>query len=258
MGKNKLMRWAELGTLNNVIQPDTSIPAGTDHSIKGRWNSEIFRNDNPVVLELACGKGEYTVGLAEIFPGRNFIGVDIKGARMWRGARIANEKCLTNVAFLRTRIEFINCFFASDEVHEIWIVFPDPFPGKKNSNKRLTCPWFLNIYRSFLKNKGVIHLKTDNAELFRYTSRLVEDNGIELLYSTNDFHSAIINDRTGIKRAWECMPEKNDDEDILIKVLSIKTHYETGFLKEGLPINYMAFRLEKEKNISYGWEKTGK
>jgi tRNA (guanine-N7-)-methyltransferase len=257
VGKNKLLRWAELGTLNNVIQPDNSIPAGTDQSIKGRWNSEIFRNDNPVVLELACGKGEYTVGLAEILPGRNFIGVDIKGARMWRGARTANEKCLGNAAFLRTRIEFINCFFASDEVDEIWIVFPDPHPGKKNSNKRLTCPWFLNIYRRFLKNKGVIHLKTDNAELFRYTSRLVENNGIELLYSTNDFHSAILYDRTGIKTAWDCVLGENNDEDTLNRVLSIKTHYETGFLKEGLPINYMAFRLEKEKNISYGWEKTG-
>ncbi len=153
MGKNKLARWAELGTFENVIQPEAGTQSRTDHRIKGNWNRDIFRNNNPVVLELGCGKGEYTVGLSLLFPECNFIGVDIKGSRMWRGAKTASEQKLKNTAFLRTRIEFIGAFFDTDEVDEIWITFPDPHTGKKNSNKRLTCPWFLNIYRNFLRKQ---------------------------------------------------------------------------------------------------------
>ena len=153
MGKNKLARWTEFVSYDNVIQPLIRDVAGRDHPIKGRWNSELFKNNNQIVLELGCGKGEYSVGLAENFPDKNFIGIDIKGARMWRGAKTANEKNLPNVAFQRTRIEFINSFFSRDEVDEIWITFPDPHPGARNSNKRLTSPWFLNTYRLFLKDK---------------------------------------------------------------------------------------------------------
>ena len=226
MGKNKLARWTEFGSYNNVIQPLIGDVAGKDHPIKGRWNSELFKNNNPIILELGCGKGEYSVGLAEKFPDTNFIGIDIKGARMWRGAKTANEQHLPNVAFLRTRIEFINSFFSADEVDEIWITFPDPHPGGRNSNKRLTSPWFLNSYRLFLKDKGLIHLKTDNKELYEFTMRTLAYNNLETIFSTNDLYS-----------------EQSDN------ILSIKTHYEKIFLAAGMKINYLSFRLDKDKII---------
>ena len=227
MGKNKLARWKELTSFDNVIQPEIGDVSGKDHPIKGRWNKEIFKNENPVVLELGCGKGEYSVGLATRFPGKNYIGVDIKGARMWRGAKTSNENKLPNIAFLRTRIEFINSFFKTDEVDEIWITFPDPHPGGRNSNKRLTSPWYLNSYRQFLKNKGIIHLKTDNEELFNYTKTTVIQNNLEIIVSTSDLYSESLSD----------------------DILSIKTHYERIFLNAGLKINYICFRLDKEKMI---------
>lgn len=226
MGKNKLARWNELGSYDNVIQPEIGEIAGKDHPVKGCWNQKLFKNDNPIVLELGCGKGEYTVGLAKSFPENNFIGIDIKGARMWRGAKTANEQKLANAAFLRTRIEFINSFFTADEVSEIWITFPDPHPGGRNSNKRLTSPWFLNSYRLFLKNKGLIHLKTDNRELYDFTQKVIEHNNLETLTSSNDLYS-----------------EERDD------ILSIRTHYERMFLEAGLKINYIVFRLERDKII---------
>jgi len=226
VGKNKLARWTELGSYDNVIQPEIEDVSGKDHPIKGRWNQDIFKNGNPITLELGCGKGEYTVGLANNFPHNNFIGIDIKGARMWRGAKTANDQKLPNVAFLRTRIEFINSFFSADEVDEIWITFPDPHTGGRNSNKRLTSPWFLNNYRHFLKNKGLIHLKTDNKELYDFTCKVLSYNNVETIISTNDLHT-----------------EKIDN------ILSIRTHYEKIFLDAGLKINYISFRLDKEKII---------
>jgi tRNA (guanine-N7-)-methyltransferase len=226
VGKNKLARWTELGSYDNVIQPEIEDVSGKDHPIKGRWNQYLFKNGNPITLELGCGKGEYTVGLANNFPHDNFIGIDIKGARMWRGAKTANEQKLPNVAFLRTRIEFINSFFSSDEVDEIWITFPDPHPGGRNSNKRLTSPWFLNSYRLFLKDKGLIHLKTDNKELYDFTCKVLSHNNVETIISTNDLYT-----------------EKIDN------ILSIRTHYEKIFLDAGLKINYLSFRLDKEKII---------
>jgi tRNA (guanine-N(7)-)-methyltransferase len=226
MGKNKLVRWTELGSYDNVIQPEIEDISGKDHPIKGRWNQDLFKNGNPITLELGCGKGEYTVGLANNFPHDNFIGIDIKGARMWRGAKTANEQKLPNVAFLRTRIEFINSFFSSDEVDEIWITFPDPHLGGRNSNKRLTSPWFLNSYRLFLKDKGLIHLKTDNKELYDFTCKVLSYNNVETIISTNDLYT-----------------EKIDN------ILSIRTHYEKIFLDAGLKINYISFRLNKEKII---------
>lgn len=229
MGKNKLARWTELGSFDNVIQPEIEDISGKDHPIKGKWNKKLFKSDNPVVLELGCGKGEYTVGLANNFPFKNFIGIDIKGARMWRGAKTANEYKLPNVAFLRTRIEFINSFFSEDEIDEIWITFPDPHPGGRNSNKRLTSPWFLNCYRHLLKDKGLIHLKTDNKELFNFTNKVLKYNNLEIISSTNDLYS----DKTDI-------------------ILSIQTHYEKVFLNAGLKINYLSFRLDKEKTIENG------
>jgi tRNA (guanine-N7-)-methyltransferase len=226
VGKNKLARWTELGSYSNVIQPEIGDVTGKDHPIKGKWNRDLFGNDNPIVLELGCGKGEYTVGLATNFQTHNFIGIDIKGARMWRGAKTANEQKLPNVAFLRTRIEFINSFFTEDEVDEIWITFPDPHPGGRNANKRLTSPWFLNSYRRFLKDKGLVHLKTDNSELFTFTKKVAEYNSLHTVFSTQDLYAG----------------ESNG-------ILSIKTHYEKMFLAAGMKINYISFHLDKDKNI---------
>lgn len=254
MGKNKLARWAELETFENVIQPGVGSDSRNDHRIKGNWRREIFKNDNPLILELACGKGEYTVAMAMLIPGCNFTGIDIKGARMWRGARTAHEKQLKNTAFLRTRIEFINSYFAQDEVNEIWITFPDPHPGKRNSNKRLTCPWFLNTYRNFLTDRGIIHLKTDNAELFSYTEKLAADNGLEILVSTNDMHSM---DPRQIPMSEDIMSKIKGRPvlEILTEIRDVRTHYETMFMEKGMKINYMAFRLDREKFITHGWEK---
>jgi tRNA (guanine-N7-)-methyltransferase len=188
----------------------------------------VFNNDHPVLLELGCGKGEYTVGLARQYPGKNFIGVDIKGARIWKGAKIANEGGLENVAFLRTRIEFIESFFGPAEIDEIWITFPDPQLKKRRNKKRLTGPLFLNHYRTFLKDRGVVHLKTDNDVLFRYTARLARHNGLEILAETGDlYHSAILDE-----------------------LLSIQTTYEKLFLSEGSNINYIAFRLPRQSVIT--------
>lgn len=238
MGKNKLARWTELGSFPNVIQPLIGDVAGKDHPIKNCWNKELFKNSNPIVLELGCGKGEYTVGLASAFPGKNFIGIDIKGSRMWRGAKTSNDQRLTNVAFLRTRIEFINSFFAEDEVDEIWITFPDPHPGGKNWNKRLTSPWFLNSYRHLLKDNGIVHLKTDNRELYNFTSKVINFNCLGILASSSDLYAESISNFVAFK-----------------DVTSIRTHYENIFLMAGQKINYLAFRLEKNKNIEYAGTK---
>jgi tRNA (guanine-N7-)-methyltransferase len=248
VGKNKLARWTELGSYPNVIQPEIGDVSGKDHTVKGRWNSEIFRNGNPVILELGCGKGEYTIGLATRFPTNNYIGIDIKGARMWRGAKTADEQKLSNVAFLRTRIEFINSFFKEDEVDEIWITFPDPHPGGRNSNKRLTSPWFLNIYRSFVKNYGSVHLKTDNDELYNYTKSVVTNNNLRMVRCTTDLYSenvAIKNNFDQIKSSGIPVVKNS----ISSEILSIQTHYEKIFLNEGVKINYLTFMLEKEKFI---------
>jgi tRNA (guanine-N7-)-methyltransferase len=255
VGKNKIARWAELDTFGNVVQPEPDNQPGKDHILKGNWNLEIFGNNNPIILELGCGKGEYTLGLSELFHDCNFIGVDIKGARMWRGAKTAIAKQLKNTAFLRTRIEFINSFFGPDEVDEIWITFPDPHPGKRNSNKRLICPWFLNIYRNFLKDRGIIHLKTDNEDLYNYTLKLIKDNTLEILYSTDDM-DLMRRGKIIVPGDLYSLPyEPVYMEQISARILSIKTHYELKFLEKGLKINYLAFRLEKDKFISHGWEK---
>ena len=233
MGKNKLARWAELDTFKNVIQPEQRLPDSCDHPVKGKWKQEIFRNENPIILELGCGRGEYTTGLSERFPENNYIGIDIKGARMWRGAKTANEKQIPNAAFLRTRIEFITSFFAEDEVNEIWLTFPDPQTGKRNSNKRLTCPWFLNTYRKFLIDKGIINLKTDNEELFKYTRSLAEMNKLPLIRANSDLHG------------------ENYPDDIL----SIRTHYENIYIQEGKKIHFLSFRLMKNTIIEDGFSK---
>jgi tRNA (guanine-N7-)-methyltransferase len=181
VGKDKLARWAEMKSFNNVIEPLTEEVFAKDYPLKGNWNEFIFKNENPVILELGCGKGEYTVGLATRFPINNYIGIDIKGARMWRGSKTAHENEIHNAAFLRTRIEFINSFFSQDEVNEIWITFPDPHPRRRNAGKRLTSPSFLNSYRPFLKDHGIVHLKTDNKDLYNYTFEVIKHNDLEVI-----------------------------------------------------------------------------
>ena len=244
-----------MGTFSNVIQPEKEVVFGKDHPIKGNWKKEIFRNDNPIILELGCGRGEYTIGLSLRCPGNNYIGIDIKGARLWRGAKTANEEKSPNAAFLRTRIEFINSFFGEDEVEEIWITFPDPHPGRRNSNKRLTSPWFLNCYRLFLKDKGLVHLKTDNIELFKYTKTVIENNNLELIFATDHLYSKKLDNESIISQNKSPLePALNEvkgdsgvNNFIQDDILAIKTHYEKIFLKDGLRINYLSFRIDKEK-----------
>ena len=225
MTKKKLQRFAEMETFSNVVQPEFEEVFGKNYMLKGKWNLERFGNDHPVVLELGCGKGEYTVGLARRFREKNFIGVDIKGSRMWRGARTALAERLPNVLFLRTHIEQIASFFDTNEVEEIWLTFPDPQLKKKR--KRLTSARFLNNYRRFLVHNGLIHLKTDSTVLYEYTLELTQSNNLFIRHQTNDlYNSGICND-----------------------ILDIKTFYEQQFLNQGMKINYLCFELPHEKTI---------
>lgn len=231
--KDKLKRFRENETFSCLIQPRTEEVLGCDHPLKGHWGERVFHNDNPIVLELGCGKGEYTVALSERFHDKNFIGIDIKGARLWKGAKYATENQLPNVAFLRTRIEFISSLFGEGEISEIWITFADP--QEKRAKKRLTHPIFLERYRGFLAPEGLIHLKTDSRLLHNYTLSLAEQNGLTVLEHNEDIY--------GSGRADE--------------VLSIKTFYEASFLAQGIPITYMAFRLDSDKPfIEPDWDQT--
>lgn len=226
--RNKLEKFSELLSFPNVYENfDAKAPAlagenGALVDLKGKWVSEHFKNDHPLVLELACGRGEYTLGLSERFPERNFVGVDIKGARIWKGARQALERGLNNAAFLRTRIEQISHFFAPGEVSEIWITFPDPFLRKSKSNRRLTSPNFLNQYRNFLKPGGLVHLKTDAPSLYEFTlETLAEDPKVELLYHDDDIYT----------------------KPLITPELEIKTYYEHMHLAENKTIKYVRFTI---------------
>lgn len=213
MGKDKLRRFAEVETFSNVLQLDAGKP------FKGRWAVEFFKNDNPVVLELACGKGEYTVNLARMFPNKNFIGIDYKGNRIWRGAKTAIEDGVPNVAFLRIQIENLLDYFAPREVDEIWITFPDPQPQISREKKRLTSPRFLDKYIITLKPDGCVNLKTDNDGLHAYTVEKIDELKLNLHARTEDLYHS----------------EYADD------VLSIKTYYEKKYLKDNKNINYLKF-----------------
>jgi tRNA (guanine-N7-)-methyltransferase len=221
MSKDKLKRFAELNTFPNVIQPSPGQVLNSDHSLKNHWRKDYFKNSNPITLELGCGKGEYTVELAMRYPEKNFIGIDIKGARMWVGARNALACHLTNVAFIRTRIELINSFFDFEEVDEIWITFPDPQEKKSKRRKRLISPVFLSYYLTFLKKEGIIHLKTDNTILFDYTLKVITKNNLKILASTPNLYQSGLIDLTH----------------------SIKTFYEKMFLEQGKAIHYVQFAL---------------
>ena len=214
-------------SLERVFQPPFEEVFRKDYYLKGLWCSDVFGNNQELVLELGCGKGEYTVGLARLNPRQNYMGLDIKGARIWTGAKSAQNEGLTNVAFLRTRIDFVNSFFAPDEVSEIWITFPDPQEKKRRQKKRLPGAHFLNMYRAFLKDGGRIHLKTDNLQLYQDTLELVLYNKLDVEHRSTDVYS----------EGW------NDERD------SIQTYYEKRFLSEGLKINYLCFRLPAGKKI---------
>lgn len=235
MGKKKLQRFRELESLERVFQPPLEEIFRLDYHLKGSWKKEVFGNEHPLVLELGCGKGEYTVGLARRYSEMNFMGMDIKGARMWTGAKAAREEGLGNVAFLRTRIEFIHSFFARDEVDEIWITFPDPQEKRRRLKKRLAGALFLNKYREFLKDGGLVHLKTDNRELYLDTLEMVRYNDLPIVRSSDDVYG----------EPWE-------DETV-----SIQTYYEKIFLSDGIKINYLCFRLpagKEIKEVSHGSE----
>ena len=195
MGKGKLAKFAEMETFSNVFQYPFSVVDNVPFEMKGHWREQYFKNNHPVVLELGCGKGEYTVELARLYPEMNFIGVDIKGARMWTGAKQALEAGLKNVAFLRTNIEIIDRFFAESEVQEIWLTFSDP--QMKNAHKRLTSTFFLNRYRKFLVDGGIVHLKTDSNFLFTYTTCMVKENKLPVVFSTEDlYHTEGLDEET--------------------------------------------------------------
>lgn len=219
MGKNKLKKFADMEQMSCVFQYPFGVLRESGFPLRGRWNEEYFHNSGPIVLELGCGKGEYTVGLARRYPEKNFIGIDIKGARMWTGARAATEEGLANAAFLRTSIELLPHFFAPGEVSEIWITFPDP--QMKKVRKRLTSTTFLNTYRQVMAPGGMIRLKTDSPFLFTYTRLMAELNGIVPETITDDlYHSGTADD-----------------------ILQIRTFYEQQWLDRGLTIKYIAFPL---------------
>jgi len=223
VSKNKLAKFNEMERFDNVVQAPYKMLQQTDFHLKGNWAKQFFGNENPIILELGCGKGEYTVQLAEKFPEINFIGVDIKGARMYIGARQALEKSLKNAAFLRTNIEAIDRFFATGEVAEIWLTFPDP--QMKKTTRRLTSTLFFERYRRFLATEGIVHLKTDSNFQFTYTSAVVHFNNFEILAETNNLY----------------------ESDMLNETLQIKTFYEKQWLSRGIAIKYIAFKLNKNE-----------
>ena len=212
MGKNKLKKFAEMETFTNVFQPPYEPMAG-------QWREKYFHNNNPIVVELGCGRGEYTVGLSERYPDKNFIGVDIKGARMWAGAKQAIEKGLNNVAFLRTQIEFITEFFSAGEIDEIWITFCDP--QMKKATKRLTSTYFMQRYHKIMKPNGLIHLKTDSPFLYTYTTEMLKLNPYPVLANTDDLYG----------------------QDLYPDARALQTHYEKQWLDRGLSIKYIEWQL---------------
>lgn len=220
MPKRKLQRFAENKTFPHFFQP-YYFELEEGFPLRGNWNTDFFENDHPIVLELGCGKGEFTVGLAERFPEKNYIGMDVKGARMWRGAKTSFEKEMKNVAFLRSKIQNIKYVFAEKEVDEFWITFPDPQPNKPRERKRLSSPDFLDRYRDIARPGAIVHLKTDNAMFFEYTLEVIREQNLELLFQTFDV-------------------DKNPGNEL---VLSIRTYYEEMFRAKGVPIKYLKFRL---------------
>lgn len=219
MAKNKIAKFAEMLELPNVFQPRHEEIFRKDYRLKGKWNKEVFENDHPIILEIGCGKGEYTVELARLYPEKNFIGLDIKGARMWKGAKTAAESGLQNVAFLRMYAEMIESAFTAREISEIWITFPDPQMAK--ARKRLTGSRFLSLYQKIIAPDGVVHLKTDSPFLYTYTSELIRQNQLPEFVNTEDLYGCGMED----------------------KILGIKTFYEQQWLSRGKKIKYIRFSV---------------
>lgn len=224
MAKNKLKRFSENKTFENVVQP-TREEMINNFLLKGNWNKDFFKNDNPIVLELGCGKGEYTIALAEKFPEKNFIGIDIKGARFWRGAKTALEEGKNNAGFLRTQIELVDHAFAENEVSEIWITFPDPQIKFRRTKHRLTHPEFLRKYYKVLNEKGIMHLKTDSEFLHGYTHGIIQAEGHNVLISTHNVYHP-------------------DNRELPEEVTSTQTYYEQKFLDKDKNITYIRFALK--------------
>jgi tRNA (guanine-N7-)-methyltransferase len=226
LAKRKLQRFAENATFNHFFQPGwEELSAG--FSLQGKWNAGFFGNNNPVIIEMGCGKGEYTIDLSTKYPDRNFIGIDKKGARMWKGAKTSNEEQRTNVAFLRIRAENIGMVFGPDEVDEIWITFPEPQPNSPRHSKRFTSPEFIRRYRQLLKPNGIIHLKTDSDLFYNYTLEVIGDGGHEILYNNSDLYS-------------------NPGDPEVKDVIDVQTHYEKIWLSQGSTIKYLRFKLKAE------------
>ena len=225
MGKGKLEKFADMREYQHVFEYPYSVADNVPFQMKGKWNKEFFKNDNPIVLELGCGRGEYTVGLGKLYRHKNFIGVDIKGSRMWTGATQALKENMTNVAFLRTNIEIIDRMFAENEVSEIWLTFSDP--QMKKVTKRLTSTYFMNRYRKFLVPDGIIHLKTDSNFMFTYTKYMVQENNLPVDFMTEDLYGSGLVD----------------------EILGIRTYYEQQWLDRGLNIKYLKFHLTKEGEL---------
>lgn len=223
MAKRKAKKFAEVNSFNNCFFLSFEESRAEGLPLKGNWNKNYFKNNNPIVLELGCGKGEYTVGLAQRYPDINFIGVDIKGNRIWTGARTATDNKMNNVAFIRTRIDFIDTCFSSNEVNEIWITFPDPQPQKSRIRNRLTNMIFINRYKKILENNGIVNLKTDSEPFYDFTREIIAENKLEELDATNDLYSNTA---------------KRDES-----LTSIKTYYEKKFSDKGFKICYLKFRI---------------
>lgn len=224
MAKKKLIRFKQMAQFKNVIEPKLTEVLNTNYYLKGKWASTFFKNNNPIILELGCGKGEYSVALAKKYPNKNFLGVDIKGARIWYGASEALEQNIHNVGFLRTRIDFIESFFSDSEIDEIWLTFPDPQPQESRERKRLTSPMFVNRYKKFLKPNGIVQLKTDSTELFTYTCNQISSNNYNLVQKIDDVYQHKIPDGLAILR-------------------EVQTHYEKIFSNKGHIIKYVSFKI---------------
>jgi tRNA (guanine-N7-)-methyltransferase len=223
LGKNKLERFAENNTFDHFFQPSFD-DLMTGFPLKGKWHTDFFGNDHPIILELGCGKGEYTVNLAANYPDKNFIGLDKKGARLWRGGKTSKENQMGNVAFIRTRIEQIEHLFSAGEVSEIWITFPEPQPRTAKAKKRFTSPQFIERFRKIMKPEGIIHLKTDSDLFFDYTLEVINEDGHELIYSNTDLY--------------------NNPDDLKIKeVIAVQTFYEKMWLAEGCKIKYLEYKI---------------
>ena len=247
MGKDKLRKFRENETFRCMVQPSTDQVLGCDHPLKGNWGRDMFGNDNPIVLELGCGKGEYTVDLAMRNPSCNYIGVDIKGARLWKGAKFVEENDIRNVAFLRTRIEFIESLFAPGEISEVWITFADPQIGREK--KRLTSPLFMNRYRNFLKEGGIIILKTDSRYLHEYSKAMALKNDLKILACGTDIYNA---DKEGIMNSElkSVCGEKSVEA-----LFEVQTFYERHFLAQGYNITYLAFTIDHQgEYLSPEWD----